>query len=159
MNLKYEFLIDTCADVSVFPASSMEKRKTASSLELIASNETPIQTFGFKKFCLRLGLKRELTWNFIVANVNRPIIGADFLRHFGLLVDVRNNCLIDNVSKSENKVSKCDAAMNRSISENSEFCKLFLQFPELTQNDKFVYIADFVIQGTFNFVGPIFTLA
>ncbi|XP_059225766.1 uncharacterized protein LOC131997911 [Stomoxys calcitrans] len=92
-NLKYEFLIDTGADVSVFPATSTEKRQNPSSLKLIAANESPIKT---------LGLNRKFIWNFIFASVNRPIIGADFLGHFALLVDVKNNRLIDNI---DNRIS------------------------------------------------------
>ena len=33
----------------------------------------------------------RLAWNFVVADVKFPIIGADFLRYYGLLVDVRHN--------------------------------------------------------------------
>ena len=32
---------------------------------------------------------RRFTWPFLLADVAMPIIGADFLRHFGLLVDLR----------------------------------------------------------------------
>ena len=31
---------------------------------------------------------RRFTWNFLLTDVALPIIGADFLRHFGLLVDL-----------------------------------------------------------------------
>ncbi len=34
-------------------------------------------------------------WIFILADVKKPILGADFLRHFGLLVDMRNHRLLD----------------------------------------------------------------
>jgi hypothetical protein len=47
---------------------------------------------------LNLGLRRDFTWRFVVANVTRPIIGVDFLSHFGLLVDCRNNRLLDGVT-------------------------------------------------------------
>ena len=33
--------------------------------------------------------------NFIIVNVQKPIIGADFLRYFGLLVDIKQHQLID----------------------------------------------------------------
>ncbi|GFT45275.1 hypothetical protein TNCV_2123551 [Trichonephila clavipes] len=33
-----------------------------------------------------LGLRRVFRWPFITAAVSQPIIGADFLRHYGLLV-------------------------------------------------------------------------
>ena len=32
-------------------------------------------------------------WVFITANVSKPILGADFLKHYGLLVDMRSNSL------------------------------------------------------------------
>ena len=31
---------------------------------------------------------RRFTWSFLLSDVAMPIIGADFLRHFGLLVDL-----------------------------------------------------------------------
>ncbi|PNF34364.1 hypothetical protein B7P43_G15490 [Cryptotermes secundus] len=37
-------------------------------------------------------------WRFIVADVTHPIIGVDFLSHFGLLVDCRNERLMDRVT-------------------------------------------------------------
>jgi hypothetical protein len=45
-----------------------------------------------------LGLRRDFTWRFVVADVSQPLIGVDFLSHFGLLVDCRNNRLLDGVS-------------------------------------------------------------
>ena len=33
----------------------------------------------------------------MIADVQTPILGADFLQHFGLLVDVRHTCLSDEV--------------------------------------------------------------
>lgn len=44
---------------------------------------------------LNLGLRRPLSWQFIVAAVKRPILGADFLRQHNLLVDLRAKKLID----------------------------------------------------------------
>lgn len=35
-----------------------------------------------------LGLNRQFTWNFIIADVKVPIIGSDFLAHFDLLIDL-----------------------------------------------------------------------
>jgi hypothetical protein len=49
---------------------------------------------------LNLGLRRDFTWRFMVADVTHPLIGADFLSHFGLLVDCRNNRLLDGTTLS-----------------------------------------------------------
>ena len=46
-----------------------------------------------------IGLKRTFTHAFILATVNRPIIGADFLSKFGLLVDLKRKRLIDSATK------------------------------------------------------------
>ena len=41
------------------------------------------------------GLRRAFRWVFIVADLPTPIIGADFLCHYNLLVDVKHQRLID----------------------------------------------------------------
>lgn len=64
-------------------------------MTLTAANSTVIRTYGSKKLKVSLDLRREFQWNFVIANVDRPIIGADFLRHFGILVDLRLRCLRD----------------------------------------------------------------
>ncbi|GFX38970.1 retrovirus-related Pol polyprotein from transposon opus [Trichonephila clavipes] len=46
-----------------------------------------------------LGLRRVFRWPFIAAAVSQPIIGADFLRHYGLLVDIRHGRLVDSLTK------------------------------------------------------------
>ena len=61
-----------------------------------------------------LGLRRSFKWNFVVADVSKPIIGADFLIYYGLLVDLKNKQLYD--SKTELK-SKCSSKMTSQITE------------------------------------------
>ena len=60
---------------------------------LYAANSTKIATYGSKLISLDFGLRRAFVWNFVVADVSRPILGADFLERFGLLVDVKNQTL------------------------------------------------------------------
>ena len=36
-----------------------------------------------------------MTWSFSVADVSQPILGADFLEHHGLLVDMKGKRIID----------------------------------------------------------------
>lgn len=48
-----------------------------------------------KTMTLNSGLRRDFTWRFFVADVTKPIIGADFLAFYKLLVDVKNRSLID----------------------------------------------------------------
>ena len=67
----------------------------ADSLPLVAANNSTINTYGNCKRVVDVGLKREYPWTFIVADVQQPIIGADFLIHYNLLVDLRSRCLRD----------------------------------------------------------------
>ncbi|GBM40949.1 hypothetical protein AVEN_156341-1 [Araneus ventricosus] len=86
----FRFLIDTGAEISVIPPRTIqEKNCTASKLKLFAANGTTISTFGEKLLTLDLNLRRVFRWPFIIASVSHPIIGADFLKTFGLLVDMK----------------------------------------------------------------------
>ena len=88
------FLVDTGADVSVLPQSRSEQRQS-SPFTLQAVNQSPISSYGEKSMTLDLGLRRSFRWIFILAEIPMPILGADFLAHFSIQVDVRNRLLID----------------------------------------------------------------
>jgi len=66
--------------------------------ELSAANGTIIKTYDNELLTLNFGLQCDFTWKFVVADVSKPIIGADFLPFYGLLVDLRNNQLIDQIT-------------------------------------------------------------
>ena len=93
------FLVDTGSEVSVLQPSTVSQKTLIDSLTLMAVNDTPIHTFGEQSLTLNLGLRRSLLWIFIIADVQRPILGADFLRYFGLLVDMRQKQLIDETTQ------------------------------------------------------------
>lgn len=92
------FLVDTGADISVLPPTSTERRNTHSIFNLVAANGTKIQTYGQRNITVSLGLRRQFQWTFIIADVGRPIIGADFLSYYGLLVDLTGRVLIDRLT-------------------------------------------------------------
>ena len=96
-NTKQQFLIDTGAEVSVLPPRSTD-RAQRQSYDLQAANSSTIATYGTRSLTLNLGLRRSFPWVFTIADVNHAIIGADFLRQFNLLVDLRNRQLIDAVT-------------------------------------------------------------
>ena len=82
------FLVDTGSEVSVIPPSLSDCKRPPDKLSLTAVNNTSIPTYGTRSLTLNLGLRRSFPWIFIIADVQKPIIGADFLRNFGLLVDM-----------------------------------------------------------------------
>ncbi|GBN38220.1 Transposon Ty3-G Gag-Pol polyprotein [Araneus ventricosus] len=89
------FLVDTGADISVVPPSSAELCKPKSLLNLLAANGTKINTYGTRNLSLNIGLRRIFPWSFIIADVSRPILGADFLTHYGIIIDLKSKCLKD----------------------------------------------------------------
>ncbi len=83
------FLVDTGAQVSVVPPARTDRRNRQGHFSLQAVNNTDIATYGVLSLSLDLGLRRTFRWVFVIADVKQPILGTDFLCHFGLLVDVR----------------------------------------------------------------------
>lgn len=94
---KWQFPVDTGADASVIPPSAMDKQNKQD-IKLFAANSTEISTYGSKIIKLNLNLRRDFLWKFVIADVDKPILGADFLNYFGLLVDIKNKKLIDPLS-------------------------------------------------------------
>ena len=66
-------------------------------LPLQAANNSGIATFEECSLTLNLGLRRILRQVVIIADVMHAILGADFLSHFQLLVDV-NHCQLVNTT-------------------------------------------------------------
>lgn len=81
------FLVDSGADVSIIPATS--KNRQQNELKLFAANGSEISTYGIQILNLDLGLRRDFQFPFIIAKVNKGIIGADFLHKYNLLIDIK----------------------------------------------------------------------
>ncbi|GBM58798.1 hypothetical protein AVEN_179343-1 [Araneus ventricosus] len=120
---------------SVIPPSTSKQHCQKSELQLLARNGIEISSFGRLLFKLDLGLRRAFQWPFVIAKVLQPIIGADFLRHFGLLVDIRQVCLINPLTKLQSRgtlqCGKC--ADIKTIKGDTEFHRLLSEFPSLTE--------------------------
>ena len=133
---KCRYLIDTGAAVSVLPKSCANGISDADSLPLVAANNSSIHTYGNCKRVVDVGLKCEYPWTFIVADVQQPIIGADFLIHYNLLVDFRSRCLRDmrtGLAIAASLSSIKPLSLNRVDTVQNEYTKLLGQFPELTR--------------------------
>jgi hypothetical protein len=88
------FLVDTGAAYSIFPYSSPGK---LSGPRLTGADGLHIPCWGERRLSLTFH-GRLFVWLFLLAKVQFPIIGVDFLRHFKLLVDPAANRLVDTVS-------------------------------------------------------------
>jgi hypothetical protein len=80
------YLVDTGSAFSSMPWDSSDPPSGPS---LSAADGRRIPCWGEKSFTVSIGgIPRQ--WGFLLAAVSFPIIGIDFLRHHGLLVDVAN---------------------------------------------------------------------
>lgn len=133
-----KFLVDTGADVSVIPPTLAEKNKTVL-FNLQAANKTAIPTYGARSLTLDLGLRRVFRWIFIIADVAHPIIGADFLENFALLVDVKSRRLIDSVTSLSAPGYQSSAPTSGltfsalTLQGQSRYQELLRRFPDLNK--------------------------
>lgn len=135
-----DYLIDTGADISVIPPTQQEKGHAPCVFPLHAANGTKIKTFGSKMITLNLGLRRNIPWIFIIADVQQPIIGSDLLKKFDLLVDIKNNALIDKLTTiSVNGILKQDNSTNtiKTISNISIYHQIVNEFPDILDMSTF----------------------
>nr|VZI00067.1 unnamed protein product [Spirometra erinaceieuropaei] len=89
------FLVDTGAQISVVPPTAADRRFPSPGLHLQAANCSQIPTYGNLSLTLNIGLRRSLSWIFVIADVPHAILGSDFLAEFDLLVDCRRARLPD----------------------------------------------------------------
>ena len=110
------FLVDSGAAISVLPCSST-KGVTS---RLLAANGTEIPTFGCTKRWLSLG-SRPFLWTFTLARVETPILGADFLDHFSLSLNVRDLTLTDPQGRTI-KLHRMELERKMATIEVAQFC-------------------------------------
>ena len=104
---------------------------------LIAVNNSPINTYGQCSLTLNLGLRCSLPWIFLIAEVQKPILGADFLSHYGLTVDVQKSKLIDtNTRLCIQGIVSCSTLPSPSLysrDPSNLYLQLLSELPELSQ--------------------------
>lgn len=126
--------MDTGANISVIPRQKGTLSKPLP-FKLYAANNTVISTYGEKTLTLDFKLRRPYKWKFIVADVSKPILGADFLNHHHLLVDLKNRRLIDSTTslavKAPARVSNLPTV--RSIDPQISLHHILEEFPGTTR--------------------------
>jgi hypothetical protein len=130
-NSKRRFLIDTESDLCVYPRKFIPQRRSRMNYDLYAADGKTTHTYGWLPLILKLGLRREFTWRFVVADVTETLIGADFLTHFGLLVDCRNNRLLDVTSSAPAQAASPRIASIKVTSTGSPVDALLSEFTDL----------------------------
>jgi hypothetical protein len=132
---KRQILADTGSDLCVYPRRLVPRREGRANYDLCAANGTNIYTYGWLPLSLNLGLRRSFTWRFVVADITHPIIGVDFLSHFGLLVDCRNNRLLNGIT-SLSVPAQAASALVPSVKTDTggtPIDSILADFPDLTR--------------------------
>ena len=128
------FLVNIEAEVS--SVSNLNHCKK--NLCLQAVNNILIATYGNRLLTLNIGLRCTFQWVFIIANVKNPIIGADFLHHYSLLVNVGHNRLVDNITQLQVQgVAVQDVSSNPTLlvykHSTTVFETILLDYPDIVR--------------------------
>lgn len=128
------FLIDSGAEISVIPRDRRVNGARPTSAVLVAANGTPISVYGEATLNLNLGLRRDFLWTFIIADVTTAIIGADFLAHHDLLIDLKRRQLIDNTTHLQMAGILIDNPVSdiRAFSRETPLADILSEFPAIT---------------------------
>lgn len=106
-------------------------------MQLFAANGSIIKVFGQTTLRLDLGFRRDFSWPFIIASVTQPIIGADFLAHYDLMVDLKRNRLVDNVTRLQQMCMLAPANFKsngvRTFDANCVYADILAEFPSITK--------------------------
>jgi len=87
-----EFLVDTGSVYIILPHQSTEPPRGPA---IMAADRTSISCWGQQQMTINTE-GHSFKFVFLLANVAFPIVGANFLRHFDLVVDLRRMRLIRN---------------------------------------------------------------
>ena len=90
------FLVDTGADISVIPPSVSEHKHHKDSFSLQEVNNTN-SDIRYTTTHVQHWIMPQVSVHFIIAGVKTLILGADFLQHYSLLVDLKYNRLVDGI--------------------------------------------------------------
>jgi cleavage and polyadenylation specificity factor subunit 1 len=82
-----------------------------------------------------LGLRRDFTWRFVVADVIHPLFGVDLLSHFDLLVDCKHNRLLHEVTSLSVRARAVSLLIPsvKTISGGTPVDSLLAEFSDLTR--------------------------
>jgi hypothetical protein len=111
------FLVDTGASFSIFPHLSSDP---GSGPALRSPSGEAIPCWGEKKLAVEFS-GRRFEWTFLLAKVNFAILGADFLKHFNLIVDLAANQIVDAVSL-QRFYSRATCGDRHAVGEQGPFC-------------------------------------
>lgn len=130
--------MDTGSDLCVYPRRFLQGHRERLDYVLYAANGTQITTYGCVTLSLNLGLRRDFIWRFVIADVSKPIIGADLLSFYDLLVDLKNSRLLDSTTGllTPGKVSSSSNVSSIKVTQEcSRYASILAEFPNIAKPD------------------------
>ena len=127
------FLVDSGWDISTFPASIQDRKSGITEPSCTAANGSSINIYGKRVMSIQFGNHR-FTWTFFIADIPQPLIGADFLASYDLLVDNRRRRLVDgkrlNAISAEVSTEK-SYGLNAVSQLDNPYSKIIQEFPAI----------------------------
>ena len=105
-------MIDSGAAVSIIRPLPGQSPVPSTAISLTAANNQPITYYGQVTLVLDLNLGDKFKWTFHIADTPCAILGADFLKAFGLLVDVKNQRLIETETAQFIAMIECNETLS-----------------------------------------------
>lgn len=131
---KRQFLVDTGAEVSVLPVTGLDRRTRQTGPPLLAANGSSIKTYGMRTLSLHFA-SNTYQWNFVIADVSHPLLGANFLRSHSLLVDLHSKRLVDATTFHSipiNSTRGFAPRLDAICSSTDQYNLLLADFPDIT---------------------------
>ncbi|KFD46573.1 hypothetical protein M513_12552 [Trichuris suis] len=130
-----DFLVDTGAAVSLLPANQIlgnlhRQRKPSNNASVHAINGTPVAVHGSKTLTVHFDVLPPAKWTFIVANVETAIIGADFIHHHRLVVDLANSRVFQSRECIDEALGNTAAVVTVKKDKFGELLKRFVETQE-----------------------------
>ena len=115
-----KFLVDSGSTISLLPRSYAQQKTNPQELRLTAATGSNIATFGERVLTVDLGLRRAISWAFVVADVSSAILGAEFLTYYDLIVDLKRQRITDSLTPcySEGVAQRADVVSVNVVPHN-----------------------------------------
>ena len=145
------FLVDTGASILVFPSPTSP---STSGVRLLTADGSTLTFSGSRIIPLCFGTW-NCSWKFQLAPVSVPILGADFLQHHNLSVNVRSQKVFSNSSSIGSRIDLSSSPVSSTAPMQAAFLStpqclsdLLEEFPDFLQSNGFTvlhHIIRFVI--------------
>ena len=134
------FLVDIGASILGFPSPTSS---STSGVRLLTADGSTLTCSGSRIIPLRFGTW-NCSWTFQLAPVSVPILGADFLQHHDLSVNVRSKKVFSNSSSIGSRIDLSSSPVDSTTPMQAAFLStpqcvsdLLEEFPDVLQSDGF----------------------